>query len=102
MIPRAGWLLILIIILSVGVLIVRAPAHDAPSGWQYPVHCCHDSDCGPALSAIRNNDGSLTVTTRHGTATFPASFKHEPSPDGMIHACFTPWKLYCLYLSAGI
>lgn len=84
------------------LLVVTARGHDAPSGWSYPQHCCHDSDCGPALRAVRNGDGSLTVTTRHGTATFPASFKYEPSPDGVIHACFTPAKLYCLYLATGI
>lgn len=69
---------------------------------RYPPECCSDGDCGPAIRAIRNNDGSLTVTTKHGTATFPKGFKYTPSPDGEIHACFTSAKLYCLYLSTGI
>lgn len=81
----------------------NAHAHDAPSGWAYDHDCCHDSDCGPAITAIRNLDGSLTVTTKHGTATFPRDFKTiRRSPDGEIHACFTTYRLYCLYLSAGI
>lgn len=80
----------------------KARGHEAITGWEYPTRCCHDNDCGVALSAIRNPDGSLTVTTKHGTATFPASFAHEPSPDGLIHACFTSVRLYCLYLSTGI
>lgn len=79
-----------------------AQAHEAPSGWAYPAHCCSDGDCGVSLRATRNTNGSLTVTTKHGTATFPADFKYEPSPDGLIHACFTPATLYCLYLSAGM
>lgn len=79
-----------------------ATAHDAITGWHYPIQCCGEGDCAHALSAVRNGDGSLTVTTKHGTATFPASFRHDPSPDGLIHACFTPIKLYCLYLSAGL
>lgn len=76
-------------------------AHEAVTGWHYPTYCCGDGDCGHALAANRNPDGSLTVTTKHGTATFPAKFEHEPSPDGLIHACFSSVKLYCLYLAPG-
>lgn len=90
------------IVLCLGLLAVPAPAHDAITGWHYPIQCCGEGDCAHALSAVRNGDGSLTVTTKHGTATFPASFRHDPSPDGLIHACFTSIKLYCLYLSAGL
>lgn len=83
-------------------LVASAEAHEAITGWHYPIQCCGEGDCAHAISAIRNADGSLTVTTKHGTATFPATFKHEPSPDGLIHACFTSARLYCLYLSTGI
>lgn len=79
-----------------------AMGHEAITGWHYPTYCCGDSDCAQAMTARRNQDGSLTVTTKHGTATFPKSFKYEPSPDGLIHACFTSAKLYCLYLATGI
>jgi hypothetical protein len=81
---------------------IPASGHDAATGWSYPIECCHDTDCGHATAAKRNPDGSLTVTTRHGTATFPASFEHRSSPDGLIHACFTPAKLYCLFLAIGM
>ncbi len=81
---------------------IPAPAHEAITGWHYPTYCCGEGDCAHANSAIRNPDGSLTVTTKHGTATFPASFKYEKSPDGLIHACFTTLKLYCLYLDDGV
>jgi hypothetical protein len=93
-------ILALIALLLSGGLV--AHAHEAATGWTYPMHCCGEGDCGDATAATRNPDGSLTVTTKHGTATFPASFKHEPSPDGLIHACFTTSTLYCLYLSTGI
>jgi hypothetical protein len=76
-------------------------AHEAVTGWHYPTYCCGEGDCADARAAVRNPDGSITVTTKHGTATFPANFKHEESPDGLIHACFTPSRLYCLYLAAG-
>jgi hypothetical protein len=84
------------------LMVVPSNAHEAITGWHYPTYCCGEGDCAHAIAASRNQDGSLTVTTKHGTATFPATFKHEPSPDGLIHACFTPNKLYCLYLSTGI
>lgn len=99
------WLHILAAIALAGDLLaadaLTARAHDAVTGWHYPTYCCGEGDCAHAVSAIRNDDGSLTVTTRHGTATFPASFKYETSPDGLIHACFTPLRLYCLYLATG-
>jgi hypothetical protein len=84
------------------LLATRVQAHDAHTGWQYPRECCSDGDCDAAIVATRNADGSLTVTTKHGTATFPANFPHRDSPDGLIHACFTPRTLYCLYLAAGL
>lgn len=93
---------ILVLIASLVLGSAVACAHDAPSGWRYPDACCHDSDCGVAIRAVRNGDGSLTITTKHGTATFPPGFKYEPSPDGLIHACFTSARLYGLYLSTGI
>jgi len=102
----APWLVTMRAAFLIAFAIVSAPtsahAHEAVTGWQYPHRCCHDTDCAHAISAIRNSDGSLTVTTKHGTATYPASFKYEPSPDGLIHACFTPQKLYCLFLATGI
>jgi hypothetical protein len=94
-----------ILALIVVVLLANAhPAqgHDAITGWHYPPRCCGQGDCDFAISAIRNPDGSLTVTTKHGMATFPASFKYEESPDGLVHACFTPSTLYCLFLASGI
>jgi hypothetical protein len=87
----------------ISLCFITAPtrAHEAVTGWMYPAQCCSEMDCGHAISASRNADGSLTVTTQHGTATFPANFKYDPSPDGLIHACFTPGRLYCLYLATG-
>jgi len=90
-------LLIAILMVFVG----PAKAHEAVTGWMYPYECCSDNDCDVASSAIRNPDGSLTVTTKHGTATFPKDFPHRDSPDGLVHACFTPIKNYCLFLSSG-
>lgn len=99
------WVFALIVILAMGLFFTFYPrpahGHEAVTGWHYPAHCCSGDDCGHAIKAIRNPDGSLTVTTKHGTATFPRSFEHLPSPDGLIHACFRSSTLYCLYLTTG-
>lgn len=96
-----GLLLVVAVAFGIALWVSPARGHEAVTGWQYPPHCCGDRDCGHALAAKRNADGSLTVTTEHGTATFPANFKHEDSPDGLIHACFVGPTLYCLFLSSG-
>lgn len=100
------WTLAFLIISAMGLFILFYPrpvhGHEAITGWTYPAECCGTGDCGHAIRAVRNLDGSLTVTTRHGTATFPKTFESSPSPDGLIHACFTSSKLYCLFLSTGI
>lgn len=100
------WTLAALIIAAMALFILLYPmpvkGHEAVTGWHYPAHCCSDSDCSHAIRAVRNRDGSLTVTTKHGTATFPKTFESSPSPDGLIHACFTPSRLYCLFLSTGI
>jgi hypothetical protein len=85
----------------ISFLVAGAKAHEAHTGWQYPSECCSNGDCDEAQIAIRQPDGSLKVTTKHGTATFPANFEHRNSPDGKIHACFVGTRLYCLFLSSG-
>lgn len=86
------------------LLIVAQPveAHKADSGMVYDHECCHDTDCAEVIQGVRNFDGSLTVTTKHGKATFPKDYPMRESKDGKFHACFTPSKLYCLYGAAGI
>lgn len=78
-----------------------ARAHQAPSGWTYPRECCADYDCGPITKMELQADGGLRVTTKHGTADFPAGHPRRESPDAVGHACFTPTQLYCLFLPAG-
>ncbi len=80
-----------------------AAAHQAPSGWTYPSECCSQRDCAPISHMERHPDGSITVTTKHGTVTFPRGFRHRESPDLEGHACFHPrsGNPYCLFLAPG-
>ena len=57
----------------------------------YPPECCSDKDCAPAL-AFFNKDGSITLTSIHGTATLPfdQKYKIQSSEDNDWHVCLIP------------
>jgi hypothetical protein len=82
--------------------LTQAFAHESSTGWQYPAECCHDRDCGEILDMVVNDDGSMTVTTKHGTATFPKDYPVKTPGDNKNHACFMNYDgttiLYCLFL----
>ncbi|TKT79044.1 hypothetical protein [Aquamicrobium sp. LC103] len=77
-------------ILALGLL--PAAAHDAPSGWSYPVSCCSGYDCrevsetdiieGPEGYVIRVTGEVIPMTSR----------KVRPSPDGVFHWCSVAGK----------
>lgn len=74
------WPLILLLVLA-----MPAAAHQAPSGWQYPMHCCHDRDCSPiAPSRVREVPDGYLVDGRWTVQHIHAG----DSPDGEYHACF--------------
>jgi len=78
-----------------------APAYS--HGW-YDYDCCSDNDCAPIIKETALPDGSLEVTTKHGTAIFPPNFPVRSSKDEHSHACFIPStkKPLCLYRGAGV
>ena len=68
-------------------LVIAGPAqgHDF-----YDKKCCDNQDCAPASKIIRNADGSITVTTKHGTARYYPRYRRDhrrPSKDQRYHAC---------------
>lgn len=83
------------------VLFILALLFGVSAAWAhswYDGDCCHDNDCAPVTAVEYLPDGSWKVTTKHGTAVFPANHPRRLSQDGKTHACFTPVKLYCLYV----
>jgi len=109
---RASLFLGLLFCLILSMILV-AYAHDAPSGWQYPLECCSNMDCGEVISTSRTEpkDGSLPemiVTINRGgtmvSAPVPHNFqKVKPSPDNKLHACIGfNGQLICLFLPPGI
>lgn len=58
----------------------------------YPEKCCSDDDCSVATGMFFNKDGSMTFTSRHGTAVLPfdEKYKIQRSEDNNWHVCMIP------------
>lgn len=75
---------LVVVALLIGAALV-ASAHDAPSGWRYPLSCCHKRDCAPL-------DPKLIQATEQGWylmesgEVIPYS-KAREAPDGLFHRC---------------
>jgi len=66
----------------------KAYAHKAPSGWEYPKHCCNEQDCGQVTAPPKYSPDGLYVilTNKFGTARCPIAMI-KPSKDEFWHAC---------------
>ncbi len=67
-------------------------AHDAPSGWTYPLSCCSDYDCRAVETAavLERPEGYVIAVT--GEVIPMTSRKVRPSPDGLFHWCSVAGK----------
>lgn len=76
---------LVLLVLALLCLSGSVVAHQAPSGWTYPNHCCSDRDCSPiAPSRVREVPGGYLVDGR-----WTVEHQHAgDSPDGEYHACF--------------
>lgn len=89
------------LLMAVISLICLSPIQTVRAHSWYPYECCSDNDCDLVTEAVFNPDGSILVTTKHGTMLFPPKFPIKGSPDGKMHACFTKDKPLCLFDGAG-
>jgi hypothetical protein len=82
-------------------------AHQAPSGWSYPVRCCSGIDCGeiPA-SAVKEPPQGYRITLKPGDhvmvkAPFETTVPYaaaKPARDGAYHICLSPaLKVLCFF-----
>jgi hypothetical protein len=69
-----------------------AGAHDAPSGWTYPLACCSDYDCREVADAdvVEGPEGYVIKVT--GEVIPMTSRKVRKSPDGVFHRCSVQGK----------
>lgn len=80
----------------------HVPAHDAASGWQYPINCCFTLDCRP-ISADWVKEGVDGYSIAGSSEIVPyGDPRVKDSPDGKFHWC-TPngldsGRTICLYV----
>lgn len=85
-----------------GACAAPALAHDAGSGWAYPLSCCSGYDCREVADAdiIEGPDGYVVRVT--GEVIPMTSRKVRPSPDGVFHWCSVAGrndgKTICLFV----
>lgn len=104
---------VLIWFLALFVLLALASAHEAPSGWMYPVECCSHSDCDVVIKH-GEYDGLATMTTaKHGEIAVPVqklTNGTRPSQDQDWHICAWPVKkldasakrtIFCIFAPGG-
>ena len=74
-------------LMSAIVLAAPALAHDAPSGWIYPLECCSNYDCREVEKA-EVEEGPLGYVIRTTGEVIPMTdAKVKMSPDGEFHWC---------------
>lgn len=66
---------------------ISAVAHEAKSGWSYPVECCSNRDCRevPATNISERPDGYVISMT--GERVGYRDPRVRNSPDGVYHWC---------------
>jgi len=69
-----------------------AAAHDASSGWSYPLACCSGFDCREVADSdvLERPEGYVIRVT--GEVIPMTSRKVRPSPDGVFHWCSVAGK----------
>ncbi len=101
--------------LALLALVSGAGAHQAMSGWSYPVACCSGHDCAEiAAEAVKESAGGYVVTVRPGTHPMWRADRPEPlvvripyreakpSPDGRWHICINgAGDLLCFFAALG-
>ena len=90
-------------------------AHQAMSGWQYPMSCCADNDCAQiAPETVRETARGYVITIQPGTHPMWKADRGGPlivsvpyaqarvAPDGRWHICLDhTGKVLCFFASAG-
>lgn len=65
-------------------LVTPLAAHEAASGWTYPLACCSNKDCREVLDVKEGPNG---YTVPSGEVLGYADRRIRRSPDGLFHWC---------------
>lgn len=99
-----GFAIGLFVATLVDLSISKAKAHDAPSGWSYPVECCSSIDCYEiSPTEIAPIVGGWMILH---TGEFFSVDRVKPSGDGRWHRCSEGGKrnakTICLFIPGGM
>lgn len=108
------------VVFAILVLCMLSPAapafaHEAMSGWRYPLQCCADNDCAElTAAAVGETRAGYAVTVLPGThPMWPlaradplrltiAYRDARPSPDGHFHLCLdASGRMLCFFAAIG-
>lgn len=64
-----------------------ARAHDAKSGWMYPLDCCSDRDCREVAAELISERPEGYVIELNGEQIAHSDKRIRQSPDGVYHWC---------------
>jgi hypothetical protein len=91
----------------IAAMAAKGRAHQAPSGWAYPIECCAGIDCAEVpAGAVKETPQGYRVTLSPGEhpmvkAPFAAVVPYastRPAPDGAYHICLNPQlKVLCFF-----
>jgi hypothetical protein len=70
-----------------GVAPERAFAHNAPSGWAYPMACCYNVDCREVQASTVKEGPKGYVIRSTGEVIPMTDSRVKDSPDGEFHWC---------------
>lgn len=78
-----------------------ALAHEAPSGWTYPLYCCSNQDCRPIPDAsVKEGKDGYSLPSGEVLPYSDSRIRH--SPDGLYHWCSADGentgKTICLFV----
>lgn len=92
-------------------LATAAHAHDAPSGWAYPLACCYPGDdCAQIADAtvtalpqgywveIQPGDHPKVIDAPFMAFVPYGSSTIRDAPDGLFHACILGGRVQCLFV----
>lgn len=81
------------------LIVTGARAHQAPTGWEYPLNCCSNKDCAEiSAEYVKEGPDGITITLPVGShpmvTHWPVRYavpysdsKIKDSPDGVWHIC---------------
>ena len=80
-----------------------ASAHEAPTGWNYPLACCSNRDCKQTADETVKETASGYLLTTTGEVVTYGNRRIKNSPDGLFHVCqqagdFDKGRILCLFV----